>query len=243
VRILILTEDGADKAPTTLQHVIVRLLRAAFPGIDTSKLVFIPRSTQAARSARANKWKSNKREDERDQRILTRDIATQVTEVDSFVFFHFDGDTPWSQRSSALTSGQFEEKIIQRVNTHAHQQKRGRIADFSIQKIIPLVPYYAIEAWLFQNVETCRKLTSKPSDLAVLDKWHADRGQLDELVKPHQYISFAKIENSTLAETLSNATVSEVEAVGKSLAVAVEAMRNNSFLAESAKKISSASAY
>ena len=240
MRILILTEDGAGTATKTIEHVFTRLLRAAFPTIRTDKIDFLARPLQHKRIKSGNKRRSEDPRDREEIIALARDIATEAAVPDGFVVFHFDGDTEWAHRASARTPSQFEAKIVSHSKKHVLEkmEKNPNLKPFNDEKVIRLVPYYAIEAWLFQNFDECERLATQPADHAQLTQWREDRGLLDEVVKPDEKLSIRKSHNLPLAETLSNATVRDVVAAGKSLAALVENLQRNATLADAAMRIS-----
>lgn len=240
MRILILTEDGAPTATKTIEHVFKRLLRAAYPTIRTDKIDFLPRPLQHKRIMSGNKWRSEDPRDREEIIALARDIATEAAVRDGFVVFHFDGDTEWTHRASARTPSQFEAKIVSHSQRYVRDmmEKNPKIESFNDEKVIRLVPYYAIEAWLFQNFDECERLATQPADHAQLTQWRADRGLLDELEQPDEKLSIGKSRNLPLAETFSNATVRDVVAAGKSLAALVENLQCNATLTAAAMRIS-----
>ncbi len=240
MRILILTEDGASTATKTIEAIFTRLLRVAYPQIQTNKIDFLPRPLQHKRVMSGNKWRSRDPRDRPAIINLARDIATEAAAFDSFVVFHFDGDTTWAQRATALTAAQFESKIVAHAKQHAIgiAAKNPEVEAFDDEKIIRLVPYYAIEAWLFQNFDACEAASSKSEDLEQITSWRRDRRLLDELVKPDELLSIGKSRNLPLAESLSNATVKDVVAAGKSLAAIVAGLQSNAALNASVARIS-----
>ena len=99
--------------------------------------------------------------------------------------------------------------------------RNAKVAPFDDEEIIRLVPYYAIEAWLLQNFDEGGSTATMPADRAQLAQWHNDRGLLDELRGPHEFLSIGKSNNLSLSNTLLNVTVRDVVGVGKSLATIV----------------------
>ncbi len=240
MRILILTEDGALTATKTIEEVFTRLLRAAYPRIQTNKVDFLPRPLQHKRIMSGNKWRSEEPRDREEIIALARDIATEAAVPDGFVIFHFDGDTAWTHRASAITPSQFESKIVSKSKKHVHDMtaKNPKIAPFNDEKIIRFVPYYAIEAWLFQNFDECERLATEPADRTQLALWRNNRGLLDEHIRPHEKLSIGKTRNLPLAKSLSNATVRDVVTAGKSLAQIVERLQCNAALNAAVARIS-----
>jgi hypothetical protein len=94
-------------------------------------------------------------------------------------------------------------------------------------RYIRIVPYWEIEAWLFQNAERAasfcpgQRCKYEGRCRSKLDTWRSDRGALDEVEHPSDELCFGKRHNEDLAQRYPMA---EVVAAGKSLAGAVEAM-------------------
>lgn len=239
LRILILTEDGASTATKTIEAVFMRLLFAAYPQFPTNKIDFLPRPLQHKRVMSGNKWRSSELRDRSAIIALARDIATEAAGPESFVVFHFDGDTTWAQRATALTAAQFESKIVTHAKQHAIgiAAKDPEVAPFNNEKIIRLVPYYAIEAWLFQNFDECERMATTPADRTQVAQWRNNRGLLDELIRPDEQLSIGKTNNLPLAKSLFNATVTDVVAAGKSLAKIVEGLKCNAALSAAVARI------
>ena len=66
-----------------------RLLRAAYPRVQTNKIEFLPRKREHQRVTSGNKWRSGDVRDRKAIIDLVRDIATEAAVPNSFVVFHF----------------------------------------------------------------------------------------------------------------------------------------------------------
>jgi len=71
-------------------------------------------------------------------------------------------------------------------------------------RLLVAVPYYSIEAWLFQNIDRARDLClSHPrcrgAHVPLLEAWARDRGLLDEVEQPKEQMCFRDAHNATLA--------------------------------------------
>jgi hypothetical protein len=148
MKIRILSEDSSAYAVPALQHLIKRMLAFAFPSLDTSKVVWLPRDVAHSAVMSGNKWRSTQQVEQRAIVDLRKFIANEIMVENQFVFFHFDGDQPWSKHSDAVTPAQFGTQIIEKIE----MIRQG----FDRNKLIEVTPFYAIEAWLYQNTERCR---------------------------------------------------------------------------------------
>jgi hypothetical protein len=115
MKIRILSEDSSAYAVPALQHLIKRMLAFAFPSLDTSKVVWLPRDVAHSAVMSGNKWRSTQQIDQRAIVDLRKFIANETVVENQFVFFHFDGDQPWSTRSDAGTPRQFGDRIVEKI--------------------------------------------------------------------------------------------------------------------------------
>lgn len=219
--VLVLTEDSSADA----HEVVSCLTRRAFQVVEerchTHRIEWQPASDEARVATRGNLWKSRKRD--RELRDLVRSIATKLGEggaVPGFVVFHFDGDRPWSQRDQSENLARFGEIIEYRVRVLL----AGHGLAHTVAKLIPLVPFYSIESWTYQNIARARQLCcDRAEHRALLDAWEADRASLDEVVRPKEALCLGDRYNKDLCG--QGWPVAEVAEAGASFAAAVEAMR------------------
>jgi hypothetical protein len=232
MRFRIYTEDGGSFAEQTVQLLMRRVIAFAYPDLDTSKIVWLPRQLGSKISS-GNRWKSSRPTDQKAKTELVREIANEANIDDQFVLFHFDGDAAWSlrQQQQRDTVAQFETEIAAKVKRTVEQRNRV----FDSNKIIRLIPYYAIESWLFQNTEEC---AMQGGDQSVLNTWREDPSLLDELIRPHESMSFGKNRNKVLAESTTKEHIRKNDAVEKSLHALIETLQKNQLLQIAATKIS-----
>lgn len=233
--ILVLTEDTAKDAAATVTELVRSILLHAEPTTQTHRIEFRPLDPddEAAMATRADMWKSTKSDDERFIVALARRIATKLREESGFVVFHFDGDRVWSERATSDNVTKFDlfrNRVRQLLSTPKQHRASARgsadrpdAVDPAMQRLLTLVPFWSIEAWLFQNVEvgtrTCQ--TRKCGrHVSTLSKWKATRSLLDEERKPKTLLCFGSTYNLELARR--GFPLSEVVEVRKSLAATVE---------------------
>jgi hypothetical protein len=222
MKIRILSEDGSAYAVPALQHLIKRMLAFAFPSLDTSKVVWLPRDVAHSAVMSGNKWRSTKAADRRAITELLKFMATEIRIENQFVFFHFDGDQPWSTRSDAGTPRQFGDRIVEKI---------GMInPGFDRNKLIEVTPFYAIEAWLYQNTEHCRVHAPLAMHQSLLAEWERTPGSLDELVKPHESLPFGRKQNADLSEKFTKAQVKKTFEAQKSMHAFLGSLRANKTL-------------
>jgi hypothetical protein len=108
--IVILTEDSGDDGRPTVEALVRRMLRVAVPGVQSHRIEFVPRDQREEAAMRGNVWKTDGRnpvEHERRVRLL-RYMVRKLSQPDTFVLFHIDGDRPWSERHTSENVAKFE---------------------------------------------------------------------------------------------------------------------------------------
>jgi hypothetical protein len=130
---------------------------------------------------RGNGWKNPRRPD----LVRFRQyVAAKLRQEHGFVFFHVDGDRAYRDRRAS--------------------ENHRTDADQPLTKLVFLVPYYSIEAWLFQNTERAARLcpgapTCRLGCADKLARWRDDRGALDEVLTPKQELCLGNQHNAELA--------------------------------------------
>lgn len=251
--ILVLTEDSGDDAFETLCHVVKILLKEVDRQTRTheEKLALLPlRSQTALQSLKANVWKSDKPEHRRNRVDLVQTIATHIMKDEcSWVFFHFDGDRPWARRASSENSQKFKTHILEQVFKIVEGSSKVRSVQFEskdelrsyvdsrMSRVKRIVPFYSIEAWLYQNseraIDICHKYyRGRHADR--FERWRDDRSLLDELEKTKEQVCLGSKYNLMLVS--SSYPVREVREVGKSFAATVQELCDDESLREALRQ-------
>ncbi|WP_437729943.1 hypothetical protein [Sorangium sp. So ce1335] len=236
--ILVLSEDSAGGAHDTLVALAKNLLRLVDSSYDWQQVRFEPPEGEGVRKAlRGNLWKSREPRDYRARLDLIGYIATKLLEGDrAFVLYHIDGDRPWTEREASENVTKFrsfiETDVRQFVEHRRRQTGRAPAGDLALSQLLLVVPYYSIEAWLFQNTRAgARFCEENPAcrgkHVSLFQAWANDRGALDEIVKPKNQVCFKDGHNRQLAEGLDVEAVYYAE---KSLHHAVESLHQNAAL-------------
>jgi hypothetical protein len=94
-----------------------------------------------------------------------------------------------------------------------------------MSRLLVLVPFWCIEAWLFQNGVEARRHCPDPEHACArrLDAWSAARDRLDEEPTPKELLCFTSRHNLALAGAEFPAEA--VALVGKSYADALAVLR------------------
>lgn len=191
-RILVLTED---KNPEPLRGLVRSMLRLVQPNHDKARIDVQGDHPQAQEAATANLAKERRGGSGHRRRVeIARAIATEIFIQSNFVFYHIDADRCFSApRRTKPENVEFYESILLTVRQHldALKQKHddSRPIDDMVCRVLLLLPYYSIEAWLFQNTRVGRELCKKHhrgQHIASFDTWEQDRGVLDEVEKPKE---------------------------------------------------------
>jgi len=223
--VLVLTEDGSKTAFDTMTALTRRLLRYLDGNCATHKIDFQPATDEAREILVANAYTN--RGDRRRYRLY-QVIAAQLKLGDGFVVHHFDGDRRWCERDRAapLDAKPVQKEILEHVRVLlATRGVSDTEIDAMLGRYLRLVPYWDIEAWLFQNTAKIQALACGRPQCPCrtkLEQWRADRGLLDEVQKPSGELPcVGKRHNLALVAGLP---VKDVYDAGKSLAAALDAM-------------------
>jgi hypothetical protein len=181
LRFIIFSEDQQRDAPQVVIAFVKRLLQHVSANVQTHLPEYVPDNNHKAVMS-GNNWREKKGQSRRPETIrLIRAIADYLAEPDTFVVFHTDGDTKWSDRAESNIRGQFQQRIVEKV--HAVLQGSKKLTEQerlrSAARLLHLVPHYSIEAWIFL--------------------WAKDPRLLDEVSKPKESLSFGDKHNHDIA--------------------------------------------
>lgn len=189
--ILVLTEDSGEQAHITWEILLRKTFGVLVAGTRTHLIEFEPQTDKEKVATRGNRWKSTDPQDLPAIIDLRRTIATKLLEDDpsGFVLFHIDGDRPWSDREGAENPRKFEDLIRTPVATLVEERLAtlGRAGEIEprLRHLVVLVPYFELEAWLYQNIDEARKrCCGRPEHVEMLDRWAESRASLDDVIRP-----------------------------------------------------------
>lgn len=209
--ILLLTEDSAKEACDTLAAVAKRMLLLVDPHSRTHRIAFEPHSDGARRAMLGNAWKSAEPRDHAKRVELGRAIAAKLLESDppGFAFIHVDGDRVWAERSTSENRAKLDEFVQgfveqsvdaalrkQHIETGALEAAKAA----AMARFHPVMPFYSIEAWLYQNTAEARRRCATGCCHETIEQWAEDRGELDEIAKPKEALCFGAKHNADLAK-------------------------------------------
>lgn len=224
LRALVLTEDSAKDA----DEIIRALLRQMFRQIvavkpDGRRVEFTPVGAEAREASKGTNWQNP-----RHKHIvrLRRQIATHLA-GGGFVFFHFDGDEVWARRAKSKNVRLFGRQIRARVELLVAQNAPRDGVAAAMSRLHAIVPFYSIEAWLFQNERVGLKVATCAADVERFEAWAADRTLLDEVDKPKVTVSFEGKFNAAFVERYPMKAVVDAE---RSLAATVWALKDDEAL-------------
>ncbi|MBK9754229.1 MAG: hypothetical protein IPO88_12115 [Nannocystis sp.] len=222
--VLVLTEDGSPRALETIELLVKKMFRHLDPCCDNHRIRFEPGNDQAREVLTANQFKNPRH---RYLRLLYGYIATQLVLPDRFVFHHVDADRRWSdrKRKPSENAAAVERDIL----THVRLRLQGeKLPDAEIDRLMTryftLVPYWELEAWLYQNTDRALQLCRHTADCRcpeLLAAWRADRSLLDDVAHPSDQLCLGKRHNDALLEGYPTA---DVIAANTSLAAAVNTL-------------------
>jgi hypothetical protein len=236
--IVILTEDSGEDGRPTVEALARRMLHLVVPGFGSHRVHFVPRDPPEEQAMRGNVWKTdgkNPQEYERRVRLL-RYIARKLSQPDTFVLFHIDGDRVWGERHTSENTAKFErlvrEKLPQVADRGRANSPRGRAQvdasgdqspQLRLENLLLICPFRSIEAWLYQNLKAAIDICDREhrgSHITELQQWMNRRGEIDELPAPEKAMCLAKSFNLELAT--NGFPAREVYEVKKSFAETVD---------------------
>jgi hypothetical protein len=220
--IVILSEDDGKDGRATVEALGRRMLHLVVPGFGSHRVHFVPREPREEEAMRGSYWKDRGRNpegrtpEERERRVrLLRYIARRLSQPDTFVLFHVDGDRTWTDRRTSENTAEFD-RLVQvtlrqvadsgRANGPKAKARAQPDAPppppLRIEHLLLLCPFRSIEAWLYQNlraaIDICRR-EHRGAHVAALQEWEARREQLDELPAPEKTVCLKKAFNLELA--------------------------------------------
>lgn len=225
---LVLSEDGSHDAVPSLIALTKKMCQFVVPTLKTHLLHFEPPESRLRWSLTANKWKSRSAADQFLRTDLLKTIATHMLRPEGFVIFHFDGDTPYRERTASPNLEQFSRQIVEPVSQLLRQKRTDQEAARIAQKLIVYIPHYCVEAWTYYNLpvleETCRARVGARDD-SILAAWKATPSEIEEVEQPWSMVSAGKDHNRALAERAYPAAVAFD--AGKSFSDTVVSLQNN----------------
>lgn len=211
LKLLVLTEDGGGQGWPTVKRIVWHLLREVDPDAPLwrdegeAHEWIDPRDDRDFKLLGGNLWRSESREHAEPKRQLLRAIATRLLEHDviegerravGFVFFHHDGDAPWSEHPSCTLCQQFDafrtrlaamlQDQVMRDARVPDEQKED-LARAAMSRLFVMEPHWSIEAWLYGRSSRARALCREQhggSHDTQRAFWSIPRAELEELPKP-----------------------------------------------------------
>jgi hypothetical protein len=241
--ILLLPEDTSRGSEKTLEHLVSKSLRLLDSACPTEQINFEPATEEAKEIANAPGWRDQTPKNAEKLRRVLAAIATRISQPGNYAIFHFDGDTTWSNRTGSKEREQFESKVLQKIKEILRTPPKKRTArrepnppqepqeiERNFARLLPMVPFYSIESWLYQNTLEALKIcdsakykeNERESARQKFEAWAKDRSSLDELEKPKDKVCLWSNHNQTLAS--QSFPTREVYDVGKSFKAFVDSL-------------------
>ena len=104
--VLLLSEDSGGQMEATWTAVFRKMCRELEPDCQTHRVRIRSAKGEPQRAMRGNAWKGADRRSEALRRLMVRAITTYLR-TGGIVVFHFDGDTPWSERHQCPHKGPY----------------------------------------------------------------------------------------------------------------------------------------
>lgn len=226
--VLAISEDSSRDAFFVVQALTKQILRYASEGRPIHHVDYLPlREPDAEQAVRGNLFKSREPRDRQKRIALMRELLRQVLMEGGFVVYHIDGDRVWAQREQSENRSKFSAFIEELIRNHSDERDPRRqyatLRDAFARRLILMMPFYSIEAWLYQNTERALALCDehyRGRDRERFEAWSAQRNQLDEVLKPKAQVAFGGQHNRELAE--ARLPMQAMYNVGKSFSETVD---------------------
>jgi hypothetical protein len=155
----------------------------------------------------------------------------------------------WRDRDSSENTEKFKELIWEKVRLiiqmPLEKQANGKTDAASIdaqarqrmERLKQVVPFYSIEAWLFQNIREAIRLCEthhSGRDVMKFRAWEQERSALDEVMKPKEAVCQGAKHNLTLAS--QGFPAREARGAGKSFASVVQMLSQDAELREALRR-------
>lgn len=223
VKVRIITEDNSKDALEVYTNLFKSILKNCTEGFD-SRQVKIPdnESFSFADVAGGNNWRQKRPRDKGlSFRIkeFKREIASYLMNKNSFILWHFDGDMKWSGSKNGTKCQTFQQfqkfidPILEKTDT----------PDITKDRFLLLIPFYSIEAWLYQN-KAVLKTISRTDDIQKISP-----EELDEIEKIKEKFTIKAKYNRDLSKQYP---FNAVFKLGKSFYQSVLTIQNNSTFLE-----------
>jgi hypothetical protein len=222
--VLYLSEDSGKYGDLTVRALSEHIFRVLVPNCRLDLVRFEPEDQERLRGlVRGNLWKSTRAEDRRVRVDLISRIATKIAEKrPGFVIFHIDGDRPWANQDDS--ENRLKAMLLLMKPVLKLIKKRNK--PYNGTHLIFMMPFYSIEAWLYQNDRRAIEILHEKyagSHVAIFEEWASDRTLLDEVVKPKEGTPLRDGHNLELAGEAFPA--GEIFVAGKSFSACVERFR------------------
>jgi len=151
---LLVSEDGGQATRDALKRLLERMCELVVPRSHTRReWSLLGQSEQHAVNGFG--WRDRSVRNARTE--LLRRVARHLARADGYVFFHFDADVTWPRGKEvapdSVAQSDFDVfKDDVRNHLDALGKREGVQVDHAwLEKLIPVVPYFEIESWLFSE--------------------------------------------------------------------------------------------
>ncbi len=230
--LLVISEDRSESTRAATRRLIERMCDLIVMGSHARRVFEL--EPREVRAFRGDAWRQ--RSESYDFREFVRMLARKVTEEDGYVLFHFDAEVTWPRVVDAPPTPKAQdalERLVTSVEQRLTEMNRPRAL---AAKLVPIVPYFEVESWLYQNTKALRlaiascRSEHRVASTAHVEAWEQDRRALDEVEAPKDQICVGDRANETLAE--AGFPTEEVFALGASFSSTVERLLRAPGLAE-----------
>lgn len=214
--ILLLTEDKAKGSHQALTRLLQRMLLQIDPSTQTQRIAIEPTDDERmVLVMRANQWRA-KRGPGADgaRRLLIGTIATELLRPGNhFVAVHIDGDRRWGDRATSENLQKWSREVERPIRDLIAGHRGAEQVGPAMSRLFLVTPFYSLEAWTYQHTREARARCCG-GHVEEIEGWAANRGLLDEVLKPKAHLCLEDVHNADLAS--GRYPADEVLAAGKS---------------------------
>lgn len=223
IKIRIITEDNSKKAIEVFTNLFKSILKNSIDEFD-SRVIKLPDNDgfNFEDVMSGNRWTQKRPRDKGLSfriREFKRAISQYLIGENCFILWHFDGDMEWSSSKDGekcKTLQQF--KIF--IESIPKNEKNKRITD---EHFLMLIPFYSIEAWLYQNRKVLKTISKTEDILSVPPE------KLDEIKKVKEEFTIKAKYNLELSRQFP---FSDVFKLNKSFTSSILTIQRNKTLKE-----------
>lgn len=225
VKVLIISEDRGKDSFAVFKNLISSILKNIIPDFQSQLIEYIEIDAKHSGVLSGNKWRQRRPRDRKLTAMIhnfKRELIQYLLEGPAFIFWHIDGDMRWcdfTQKGNCTNLEQLN-SFLAPIESELESYRSNSSTKLPKNKVLKLLPFYSIEAWLYQNSTTLQNIKGDTSDI------HAKSpSDFDEILKVKDSFNIKDEYNLQLSKSFP---FQKVYALGKSFHRTVEELKDAS---------------